>query len=49
MAARYPFHLVLGVELSTQLNDSARQNVVYRRGKLHCRDIKVIRRMPRRS
>lgn len=37
-----PFHWVLGVELSTQLNDSARQDVVYRHGKLHCRDIKVI-------
>ena len=42
MAAQYPFRRVLGVELSTQLNERARQNVACCRGKLRCRYIEVI-------
>jgi cyclopropane fatty-acyl-phospholipid synthase-like methyltransferase len=42
MAAQYPFRRVLGVELSTQLNERARRNVACCRGKLCCRYIEVI-------
>jgi 16S rRNA G966 N2-methylase RsmD len=42
-AARYPFKRVIGVELSEQLHDIARDNVRRTRQRLRCKDIDFVR------
>jgi 16S rRNA G966 N2-methylase RsmD len=41
-AARFPFGRVVGVELSEQLNEIAKENVRRTRQRLHCRDIELV-------
>jgi SAM-dependent methyltransferase len=41
-AAMYPFRRVIGVELSTELADIARDNVERSREKLTCRDVEIV-------
>ena len=41
-ALHYPFARVIGVELSDQLNDVARQNLERNRDRLRCRDVSLI-------
>lgn len=42
-ASRYPFGKVIGVELSEQLNDIARQNIASTRLRLRCKDVDLVR------
>ncbi|MGV9777654.1 methyltransferase domain-containing protein [Streptosporangium sp. NPDC003464] len=42
-ASRYPFRKVIGVELSEQLNDIARENIANTRLRLRCADIDLVR------
>jgi len=42
-AARYPFRRVIGVEVSAELHEAARENVARSRDKLRCRDVVLIR------
>lgn len=42
-ASRYPFKRVIGVELSKELNDIARENVTNTRLRLRCKDIDLVR------
>lgn len=42
MAAAYPFKRVIGVELSDQLNDIARENIKRSKDRLRCRHVSVI-------
>ncbi len=41
-AARYPFARVVGVEISTQLNDIARRNIEGNRKRLKCSDVELV-------
>jgi SAM-dependent methyltransferase len=41
-AARYPFARVIGVEVSEELNRTARANLERKRARLACRDIEVV-------
>ncbi len=41
-ATRYPFRRVIGVELSEQLNDVARENLERNRQRLLCREFEVV-------
>ncbi|MDQ3276287.1 MAG: methyltransferase domain-containing protein [Actinomycetota bacterium] len=42
-AARYPFRRVIGVEVSVDLHEAARENVARSREKLRCRDVVLVR------
>ena len=42
VAATYPFRKVIGIELSPELNDVARDNIKRARAKLVCNDIELI-------
>jgi SAM-dependent methyltransferase len=41
-AARYPFRKVIGIEISDQLNDIARENIRRARSRLLCKDIDIV-------
>ncbi len=42
LAATYPFRTVIGVELSPELCEIARHNLSRARGKLRCRDVRIL-------
>lgn len=41
-AARYPFRRVIGVDISPQLIDIARENIERRRDRLRCQDVELV-------